>query len=175
MPDEVAGETVKAFVSLKPGYQPDEALRRELMGQARKRLGLRWRRAISSSAKTCRVPAVARSCADCCAPASSAFPKATPLHWRAPGNEQAKRFPQTPDIEGTCTGSAARHAARTPFRGTLRAAVHAGKDSWLSACLHRPGSGGRRRHVQHRGRRGGGGRLPGTWPCPAQGAWPWTG
>jgi acetyl-CoA synthetase len=39
MPDEVAGETVKAFVSLKPGYQPDEALRRELMGQARKRLG----------------------------------------------------------------------------------------------------------------------------------------
>ncbi|CAM3889793.1 acetate--CoA ligase [Vreelandella rituensis] len=39
VPDEVAGETVKAFVSLKPGYPPDEALRKELMGQARKRLG----------------------------------------------------------------------------------------------------------------------------------------
>ncbi|WP_372972801.1 acetate--CoA ligase [Marinobacter sp.] len=39
VPDEIAGETVKAFVSLKPGYQPEEALRKELMGLARKRLG----------------------------------------------------------------------------------------------------------------------------------------
>ncbi|MGM0450088.1 MAG: acetate--CoA ligase [Pseudomonadota bacterium] len=39
VPDEVAGEIVKAFVSLKHGYQPDEALRRALMAQARKRLG----------------------------------------------------------------------------------------------------------------------------------------
>lgn len=38
-PDEVAGETVKAFVALKPGYQPDETLRKELMSLARKRLG----------------------------------------------------------------------------------------------------------------------------------------
>ncbi len=39
VPDQVAGETVKAFVSLKSEYQPDDALRRELMGLARKRLG----------------------------------------------------------------------------------------------------------------------------------------
>jgi acetyl-CoA synthetase len=39
IPDEIAGETVKAFVSLKPGYQPDEALRKEILGLARKRLG----------------------------------------------------------------------------------------------------------------------------------------
>ncbi|MGM0571951.1 acetate--CoA ligase [Marinobacter sp.] len=39
VPDEIAGETVKAFVALKPGYQPEEALRKELMGLARKRLG----------------------------------------------------------------------------------------------------------------------------------------
>ncbi|XKE46178.1 acetate--CoA ligase [Halomonas organivorans] len=39
VPDEVAGETVKAFVSLKPGHAPDEALRREILGLARKRLG----------------------------------------------------------------------------------------------------------------------------------------
>jgi len=38
-PDPVQLETVKAFVSLKPGFAADEALRRELLGYARKRLG----------------------------------------------------------------------------------------------------------------------------------------
>ena len=39
VPDEVVGEAVKAFVSLKSGYEADEALRKELLGHARKRLG----------------------------------------------------------------------------------------------------------------------------------------
>jgi acetyl-CoA synthetase len=39
VPDPVAGETVKAFVALKAGVDPDEALRRDLLGHARKRLG----------------------------------------------------------------------------------------------------------------------------------------
>ncbi len=39
MPDETAGEVVKAFVALKPGFEPSEALERELRGHARKRLG----------------------------------------------------------------------------------------------------------------------------------------
>jgi acetyl-CoA synthetase len=38
-PDPVALEFVKAFVSLKPGYTPSEALRLELIGHGRKRLG----------------------------------------------------------------------------------------------------------------------------------------
>jgi acetyl-CoA synthetase len=38
-PDPVAMEIVKAFVSLKRGHEPSEALRRELLGFARKRLG----------------------------------------------------------------------------------------------------------------------------------------
>jgi acetyl-CoA synthetase len=38
-PHPTAGEIVKAFVSLKPGYTPDKALERELLGLARKRLG----------------------------------------------------------------------------------------------------------------------------------------
>jgi acetyl-CoA synthetase len=38
-PDPVAGEVVKAFVSLRPGYEPSEELRRELIGFARARLG----------------------------------------------------------------------------------------------------------------------------------------
>ena len=38
-PDPTAGEIVKAFVALKPGIEQDDALRRELLGHARKRLG----------------------------------------------------------------------------------------------------------------------------------------
>ncbi len=39
VPDPVAGEVVKAFVSLRAGYEPSEELRLDLLGFARKRLG----------------------------------------------------------------------------------------------------------------------------------------
>lgn len=39
IPDETAGEVVKAFVTLNPGYAPSEDLERELRGHARKKLG----------------------------------------------------------------------------------------------------------------------------------------
>jgi acetyl-CoA synthetase len=38
-PDAMVGEVVKAFVSLKDGYAPDEALRMDILAHARKRLG----------------------------------------------------------------------------------------------------------------------------------------
>jgi acetyl-CoA synthetase len=38
-PDPVAFEVVKAFVSLRAGHEPSEALAREIMAHARKRLG----------------------------------------------------------------------------------------------------------------------------------------
>lgn len=38
-PDLMVGEVVKAFVALKPGYEPNDDLRKELLGHARKRLG----------------------------------------------------------------------------------------------------------------------------------------
>jgi acetyl-CoA synthetase len=38
-PDPVAMEVVKAFVALKDGYEPNDALRRDLLAFARKRLG----------------------------------------------------------------------------------------------------------------------------------------
>ena len=38
-PDPVIGEVVKAFVALKVGHEPSEALRRELLGFGRKKLG----------------------------------------------------------------------------------------------------------------------------------------
>ena len=39
VPEPTAGEVVKALVALKPGFAADEALRRALLGHARKRLG----------------------------------------------------------------------------------------------------------------------------------------
>jgi acetyl-CoA synthetase len=38
-PDPVAGEIVKAFVTLKPGFAPDESTRRSIQAHARTRLG----------------------------------------------------------------------------------------------------------------------------------------
>jgi acetyl-CoA synthetase len=38
-PDPTAGEVIKAFVSLKPGATAGEALRRELLAHARRKLG----------------------------------------------------------------------------------------------------------------------------------------
>jgi acetyl-CoA synthetase len=38
-PDPVIGELVKAFISLKPGIQPDDKLRLEILGFARQKLG----------------------------------------------------------------------------------------------------------------------------------------
>lgn len=39
VPDELVGEVVKAFVSVNSGWTPDDALRRELLGYARTKLG----------------------------------------------------------------------------------------------------------------------------------------
>lgn len=39
VPDETAGEIVKAYVALKPGYEPSEDLRQDLTAHARGRLG----------------------------------------------------------------------------------------------------------------------------------------
>ena len=43
IPDPVAGNLVKAFVTLRPGIEPSEELRLELIGFARKKLGRRRR------------------------------------------------------------------------------------------------------------------------------------
>ncbi len=40
LPDPLAGETIKAYVALKPGHPPDEATRRSILGHARVRLGV---------------------------------------------------------------------------------------------------------------------------------------
>ncbi|WP_068117268.1 acetate--CoA ligase [Tropicimonas marinistellae] len=39
VPDETAGEVIKAYVTLNPDFEPDEALERDIRGHARKKLG----------------------------------------------------------------------------------------------------------------------------------------
>ncbi|MFN3231360.1 MAG: acetate--CoA ligase [Alphaproteobacteria bacterium] len=39
LPDDVAGEVVKAYVTLNAGYEASESLKREIIGHARKKLG----------------------------------------------------------------------------------------------------------------------------------------
>ena len=59
-PDPVAGELVKAFVTLRPGFEPDDELRRELLAFGRHRLGGLAPRGDRRSTSTCRTPAAAR-------------------------------------------------------------------------------------------------------------------
>ncbi len=64
IPDETAGEIVKAFVALKPGYEPSEELERELLGHARKRLGPAVApKEIVFRTEPAQDPLAARSCA----------------------------------------------------------------------------------------------------------------
>ena len=83
VPDPVAGQLVKAFVLLRPGVEP---LRGAAAGHPRASpaggSAPRSRRARSPSPTPCRRPRAARSCAACCAPASSACPRATSPRWR---------------------------------------------------------------------------------------------
>ena len=58
-PDPLAGEIVKAFVTLKAGHEPSDELRRELIMFGRGGWG-RWRRGRSSSRSTCRTRAAGR-------------------------------------------------------------------------------------------------------------------
>ena len=62
-PDPVAMEVVKAFVALKKGHTPSEALRASCLRIARKRLAQSSRRRRSHFSPSCRRRAAARSCA----------------------------------------------------------------------------------------------------------------
>ena len=77
-PDPVAMEIVKAFVSLKDGYEPSDQLRRELIRLRARQARPRRRPARDRlPRRRCRRRAPARSCAASSRPASSACPRAT--------------------------------------------------------------------------------------------------
>ena len=91
VPDPVAGQVVKAFVELRPGWEASEELRRSIIGFARKRLGPPWRPGRWSSPRRCPRPAAARSCAGCSRPANWACPRVTCPPWRCSGDRAAGR------------------------------------------------------------------------------------
>ena len=133
-PDPIAGEIVKAFVALKPGFEPSEALRKELLGHARAAArpggGAEGDRL---PPRTCRRRAAARSCAACSRRASSACPKAISRRWKATSDERQHR--QAAAVATACAGSAAADDPHPPLRGEMRRALHAGEDPRLPASL----------------------------------------
>ena len=84
-PDPTYGEVVKAFVTLKSGYTGDDALRRDLMGHARKRLGAAVApKEIDFVDSLPHTRSAARSCAGCSRPANSVCPRATSRRVESP-------------------------------------------------------------------------------------------
>ena len=112
-PDPMAGEIVKAFVSLKPGFEPARRCAWSCSGHARKRLGAAVAPKEIAFLPTCRAPAAARSCAACSRRANWVCPRATPRRWR-PGMKPLR--PRTvaddrrnvPAPSGPCPSSARR-------------------------------------------------------------------
>ena len=134
VPEPTAGEMVKAFVALKNGVEPSEALRKELLGHARKRLG----------------PAIA--------PKEIAFRENLPktrsgkimrrlLKARElglPGRRHlyaGKRGAMTADhrqaaaVPIACARPVAAHDPHSPVRGQMRRALHPREDQRLPAPL----------------------------------------
>jgi acyl-CoA synthetase (AMP-forming)/AMP-acid ligase II len=58
-PDPLIGEVVKAFVALKPGREPSDELRLELLGFGRKKLGSSLSAAAGDASSAARIPTVA--------------------------------------------------------------------------------------------------------------------
>ena len=90
-PDPIAGEIVKAFVSLKDGFSQSEELRRELLGFGRRASAPPWRRRSSTSAIRCRARGAARSCAACSRRVSSGCRWATSRRWRGAPHDPRRR------------------------------------------------------------------------------------
>ena len=77
-PDPINMEVVKAFVTLKPGYEPSDDLELEIMNTIRRKRSRRSPcRRRSSSSPRCPRRAAGRSCGASCAPANSASRRAT--------------------------------------------------------------------------------------------------
>jgi acetyl-CoA synthetase len=148
-PDPMAGEVVKAFVSLKRGYEPGDELRSELMASRASGSGRSWPRRRSTSPP--RVPKTrsGKIMRRLLRAASSGCRRATPRHWRA-RNDYAR-----PRASGRTTAAHGRHrpsprpvptdAPDPAFRGEVRRALCGDEDPRLPARLHRRGGGRGRR------------------------------
>jgi len=89
VPDPTVGEVVKAYVALKQGFDSSEALRKELLGHARSRLGPAVAPKTSHSVRTCPKRVAERSCAGCSKPANWGYRRATSQRSKARSDERA--------------------------------------------------------------------------------------
>ena len=132
----------RAQARLRP---PDEALRKELLGHARKRLGaavapkeIDFRASLPQDAQR----------QDHAPPAEG--PRARPARgrhsrlWKATSDDRHRRR-QAASGARPRAGAAAPDAAHPPLRGEMRRAVRGGEDPRLPPSLHRRGSGRGRR------------------------------
>ena len=134
LPDPVVGETVKAFVTLRPGYdESDEHCALNSSDGAASDSVPRSHPRTSRSMLTCPTRAAGRSCDVSCAPVNSACLKVTFLLWsraRDQSHESTRRR-KTPD------SPLPPDASRTAPRGEMCRAVQRGKDSRFSPPLYR--------------------------------------
>ena len=80
MPHDLKGQGIYAYVTLKAGEEPTEALRRSWSPGSARRSARSPRRMPSSGRRACRRPAPARSCAASCARS----PPTRPTRWAIP-------------------------------------------------------------------------------------------
>ena len=136
-PDPVAGESSRRSSCCGPGYDADDALRRELhrvrpvaaRGRGRA-AGDRVRERPS------RRHAAARSCAGCSRARELGLPEGDISTLEGRTHDGLDRLDAPHHAR-----AAPRDAAHPPLRGALRRAVQRGEDPRLPAPLHRRGSG----------------------------------
>ena len=166
IPDETAGEIVKAYVALNPGYEPSEDLEREIRGLARKRLGPAVAPTEIVFRKNPAQDAVGQDHAPAAEGARTRPARGRYLH-------AGKRRDMTRPLTQTAPDARPRARAadaddpRPPVRGQMRRALHAGEDPRLPASLRR-GRGDR-----GRGHPGAGARGPASSPPIASTAMRW--
>ena len=152
-PDPVAGEVVKAFVTLRHGFEPTEELRRELLAFGRRRLGGLAPKEIdfdqhlphTRSGKVMRRLLKARELG---------LPEGDLSTLEAdPVSAQPSQTEHHQELLRTMLADPA-------LRGALRRALQRHPDPRLPAPLHRRGGGGHRRDVGAAARGRGGVDLP---------------
>jgi len=151
IPDEMAGEVVKAFVALKPSYEASEALMRELLGHARKRLGaavapkfIEFRENLpkTRSGKSCDACSrrVNWDCLKAICPRLKAM--------KSPSTRACHHERQDPSGPQPFAWAVPADAAHPPVRGQMRGALPGAADSGLPAPVRRGRSGGRGRDLR---------------------------
>ena len=123
-PDPVAGQLVKAFVTLRPGYDPSDELRDE---HRRPRPQAPRRRGRAQGARLRRPPpqdaAAARSSGASCGPASSASRKVTSRRWRNSHDVHAETRSTPVTSTGRCCSSAGSRSAASSSTARRRSAA----------------------------------------------------